>query len=247
MTSDDLPPAPSDAATPQPWTGLSLDDQRQMLISLVGFEFGQQPEQQVDLIRASRRRYAARFVRQAGINSHHNVLEIGSGCGFGTGLLAQRAASVIACDISPAYLDYARQECQQYQTIQFRHIENRSLHGINDHSIDAVVSISVFIHLNLYDIYWYLLECHRVLKPGGRVCFDFSDEHMLFRTNLLRRQRQAMQDQVFLEHCQDYRSDHHQLFALLQWNSEEGICQVAKRCGFRRVNRYSARLLLSKR
>lgn len=235
-----------DTVAPQAWVGLSVDDQRQLLISLIGYQFGDQPEQHIDAIRASRRRYAARFLRQARINRRQHVLEIGSGCGFGTGLLAEQAASVTACDISPAYLSYARQQCQHYDNIRFLHIDNRSLQGVEADSMDAVISISVFIHLNLYDIYWYLQACHRVLKPGGRVCFDFSDEHMLFQSRPWRRQRQAVHDQVFLDHSQDYRRDHCQLFALLQWNSEQGICQVAKQCGFRRVNRFSTRLLLQR-
>jgi hypothetical protein len=55
-----------------------------------------------------------------------------------------------------------------------------------------------------------------------------------------------LHDQAFLDHSMDYRRDHRQLFALLQWNSEQGICQVARQCGFRRVNRYSTRLLFSR-
>lgn len=236
-----------DVSAAQPWVGLSLDNQRQMLISLIGHEFGEHPEQHIDAIRASRRRYAGRFLRQARVNRHQHVLEIGSGCGFGTGLLAEKAASVTACDISSAYLSYARQQCQQYENIRFLQINNRDLSAIEDNSMHAVISISVFIHLNLYDIYWYLQACRRVLKPGGKVCFDFSDEHMLFQSRPLRRQGLAVHDQVFLDHCRYYQEDHRQLFALLQWNSEQGICQVAEHCGFRRVNRYSTRLLFSKR
>jgi len=240
-------PISADETLDEAWVGLSLDDQRQMLISLIGYQFGEQPEQHVDAIRASRRRYAARFARQAGIKKSHRVLEIGSGCGFGTGLLAERSAVVTACDISPAYLSYARLQCQQYDNVCFLQIDNRSLQAIETGSMDAVISISVFIHLNLYDIYWYLQECRRVLSRGGRVCFDFSDEHMLFQSRPWWRRRQALHDQVFLDHSKDYRRDHRQLFALLQWNSEQGICQVAKQCGFRRVNRYSTRLLLQRR
>jgi ubiquinone/menaquinone biosynthesis C-methylase UbiE len=42
------------------------------------------------------------------------------------------------------------------------------LTGVKDESVDAVFSYDVFIHLQHWDIYNYLCEVRRVLRPGGR-------------------------------------------------------------------------------
>lgn len=41
-----------------------------------------------------------------------------------------------------------------------------------DHSIDTIISFHFFMHLDAEKIQTILKECHRVLKPGGRIIFD---------------------------------------------------------------------------
>ena len=88
----------------QAWVRLDKEDIRKMLVSLVGDRFGERPEERLDDIREERARYAKKFIRLASIKPSDHVLELGSGCGFGTGALAAGAKQVTACDISPAYL-----------------------------------------------------------------------------------------------------------------------------------------------
>lgn len=228
------------------WVNLSPDDERELLIALVGNTFGDQPQQHIDVIRASRSRFARKFVRMAGIKITDNVLEIGSGCGFGTRLLAEKAARVEACDISPAYLAYAQKECADLENIEFSRIRSRSLAGFDDDSIDAVVSVSVFIHLNLYDMYWYFREIVRVLKADGRLCFDFADSDKLFQSDLLRPKNGRARATFFTEQAEHYLDDPKQLFQLMQWNSRHGIINVADHCGLRYVRRRGDRLLFKK-
>ncbi len=228
------------------WVDLSPDDERQLLLALVGNTFGDQPQQHVKVIRASRSRFARKFVRMAAIKKTDTVMEIGSGCGFGTRLLAEKAARVLACDISPAYLAYAEKECAKLANIEFSRIHSRSLASFEDSSIDAVVSISVFIHLNLYDMYWYFREIVRVLKAGGRLCFDFADSDKLFRPDMLRPKNSHARATFFTEQAEHYLGDPKQLFQLMQWNSMHGIVNVAENCGLRYVRRRGDRLLLKK-
>ncbi len=240
--------APDEIISQQPaaWVDLPADDQHQLLLALVGTTFGQQPEQQLKLIRASRARFARRFVRMAAVSKHHTVLEIGSGCGFGTRVLAAKATRVLACDISPAYLSYARHECADLNNIEFIQTHSRSLTVLADQSVDVVISISVFIHLNLYDIYWYCREIARVLKPEGRLCFDFADSDKLFRRDWLRPANGRSRDHFFVEQAGHYLDGPTDLPQLMQWNSLRGILNVARRCGLRLVRRRSDRLLFKK-
>ena len=81
------------------WVDLGTDDVRELLVALVGYRFGHQPEKRLDEIRKERFSFMEKFINMAGIVSSDTVLELGSGCGFGTRALAQKAAKVIACDI----------------------------------------------------------------------------------------------------------------------------------------------------
>ena len=100
------------------------------------------------------------------------------------------------------------------------------------------MSISVFIHFNLYDIYLYFLEFKRVLKAGGRVVFDFADSHRLAGGL----HSKVLIDQ-FLEHAPYYKQVPSNLPGLVQWNSGKGIRGAAKLAGFRQVKRRGHRLL----
>ena len=224
------------------WVGLTNEDFREMLIALVGFRFGTEPETRLDEIRIEREAYAGRFLKMAGIGPDDTVLELGSGCGFGTRAVAKVAKKVLACDISEAYLAYARQELEEFDNIEFRHVQSRDLSTIADRSVDKVVSISVFIHFNLYDVYLYFLQFKRILKQRGRVVFDFADAHRLaggFHSKTLIDQ--------FLEHAPYYRDMPSNLPGLVQWNSAKGIKGAAKLAGFRLIRQRGHRLLFKRR
>ncbi|MGD9265683.1 MAG: class I SAM-dependent methyltransferase [Lysobacterales bacterium] len=220
------------------WVGLDIENIREMLIALIGFRFGDEPEKHIDEIRAEREAYAEGFLKLVGVGKNDTVLELGSGCGFGTRALARRAQRVLACDISEAYLSFARQELEGLDNIEFHHVESRDLSQFPDDSVDAIVSISVFIHFNLYDIYLYFLEFKRVLKAGGRVVFDFADSHRLAGGL----HSKVLIDQ-FLEHAPYYKQVPSNLPGLVQWNSGKGIRGAAKLAGFRQVKRRGHRLL----
>ena len=224
------------------WVGLTNEDIREMLVALVGFRFGTEPETRLDEIREEREAYADRFLKMAGVRSDDTVLELGSGCGFGTRAVASMAKNVLACDISDAYLSYARQELEDLDNIEFHHVQSRDLSNIADNSVDKVVSISVFIHFNLYDIYLYFLQFKRILKPGGRVVFDFADSHRLAGGL----HSKTLIDQ-FLEHAPYYRDAPSNLPGLVQWNSAKGIKGAAKLAGFRLARQRGHRLLFESR
>jgi len=220
------------------WVDLNKEDFRGMLINLIGDRFGPRPEEHLDLIRKERAQYAMRFIKMAGVRQTDIVLDLGSGCGFGTATIARHASEVIACDISPAYLEYARRECTDLGNIQFHAIKNHDLSPADDHSVDAVISMAVFIHLNLYDIYQYFEEFSRVLKPGGKVLIDFADMNRLFSPIPNR-----SQNQQFLSHAKFYRENPGTLAELVQWNSARGIKGIARSLGFRFIKRRGHKLM----
>jgi SAM-dependent methyltransferase len=52
-------------------------------------------------------------------------------------------------------------------------ISGPRLPEVDDESVDAVVAHGVFEHLDLDEIYWFLVEFARVLRPGGVCSFNF--------------------------------------------------------------------------
>lgn len=224
------------------WEDLDPADLRNLLVSLIGYRFGDRPEEHIDEIRAERAAYARGFVRLARIGASDRVLDLGSGCGFGTAEIARHAGSVLACDISPAYLEFARRECAALDNVSFQQVGSRDLTPVTDGSVDAVISMAVFIHLNLYDIACYLNEFRRILRPRGRVAFDFADADRLFS-----RLRPHGNDALFREHTGYYREDPATLPKLLQWNSAKAITAVARDAGFHRTGRRGHRLVFERR
>jgi SAM-dependent methyltransferase len=222
------------------WVDLSESDLHDMLIHLIGYRFGEKPEQRLDEIREERARYMGRFIKLTGVKTGDTVLEIGSGCGFGTRALAKAAGQVIACDISPAYLDFARRELKDLGNIRFELIKSRDLGAIADASVDKVVSSAVFIHLNLYDIYLYFLEFKRILKPGGKVTFDFANMHLLTGGW---RSKQAKDE--FLSLADHYKKFPSSIAGLVNWNSARGIRGAAKLAGFKRTRRISDKMVFA--
>ncbi|MGE0269146.1 MAG: class I SAM-dependent methyltransferase [Candidatus Omnitrophota bacterium] len=94
------------------------------------------------------------------------VLELGCGVGYFTEYLAQSGANIIANDISPDLLEVARNRVTS-SNVTFK-LENAYELSYRDAEFDAVIGSSVLHHL---DIEKALIECHRVLKPGGGISF----------------------------------------------------------------------------
>ncbi len=208
------------------WVDLSEDNIRALLIALIGLDFGHEPEKRIPEIKESRKAFANHIADQCRVTADDSVVDLGSGCGFGTYWLARRAKHVHACDISPAYLSFAARECAALGNISYHHIESRSLDGIADTSIDVVCSMSVFIHLNLYDIYWYFAEFARILRPGGRIWIDVADPESLdLKTP-------NTQGGYFLAHAKDYKRRPDSLPGLMQWNSARSAVLIASHFGF---------------
>ena len=92
------------------------------------------------------------------------VLEVGSGEGYGIMELAPKSDHYIAVD---KYNTEISDELKKANNITFIQAEVPPLKGIEDNSIDFVVTFQVIEHIK--DDEMFLQEIHRVLKPGGKV------------------------------------------------------------------------------
>lgn len=105
------------------------------------------------------------------------VVEIGCGVGRLTRVLAERAAWVIALDVSAEMLALAREKNPALENVEWVHGDGVSLAGIGDGAADKVVSHVVFQHIPDPQItLGYIREVGRVLKPGGVTAIHVSND-----------------------------------------------------------------------
>ncbi len=108
--------------------------------------------------------HAARYAFAARVAGGRRVLDAGCGAGYGAADLASEAREVLAIDIAPEAIEYAR---AHYPGANLR-FEQASCLKIPapDASFDLVVAFEIIEHLS--DWRTFLIEVRRVLSPGGR-------------------------------------------------------------------------------
>lgn len=112
-----------------------------------------------------------KMLEMAGLSSGHRVLDIAAGAGEQSITTAKKVGTtgyVLATDISPNILEYAKQMAEQ---AGLNNIETKVMDGENltldDETFDAVISRVGLIYFP--DQQKALKEMLRVLKPGGKV------------------------------------------------------------------------------
>jgi SAM-dependent methyltransferase len=107
-----------------------------------------------------------------GTLSHDIVLEIGCGVARIGRHVAPLCQRWIGCDVSANMLRFAAGRLHDLSNVELREISGYHLQGVADASCDVVYRMVVFIHLETWDRYNYVLEAARVLRPGGRLYVD---------------------------------------------------------------------------
>ncbi len=131
------------------------------------------------------------------IGASDSVLEIGCGVGRLTRVLAARATSVQALDVSERMLELAMEHNPQLDNVEWILGDGTTLAPIESGSIDSCVSHVVFQHIPDPAItLGYIAEIGRVLRPGGWAAFQISNDAQVHRHRplgaLLKLQLQAL-------------------------------------------------------
>ncbi len=92
------------------------------------------------------------------------ILDLGCGSGYGSYRIAHHAEKVQAVDVSADAVSYARHR-YPHPNLTFSQISPQAPLPFDDESFDVVLSFQVIEHVTDEDA--YLLQAHRVLKPGG--------------------------------------------------------------------------------
>jgi SAM-dependent methyltransferase len=115
-------------------------------------------------------RWSAEQVRAAlDIGPNDRVLELGCGIGRIGRELAPRCRHWTGVDISENMIAYAGQRMAELENVTFHQLQRSSLEMLEDDSIDKAYSIAVFCHMDKEDLYLYMQELNRVVRPGGAI------------------------------------------------------------------------------
>ncbi|HKS47221.1 MAG TPA: class I SAM-dependent methyltransferase [Amycolatopsis sp.] len=109
------------------------------------------------------RRHEAAYLALLPYCAGATVLEAGCGEGYGAGLIAERAGHVLALDYDEATTVHVARRYPRLWTVR----GNLAFLPLASSTVDVVANFQVLEHL--WDQAAFLAECHRVLRPGGRL------------------------------------------------------------------------------
>lgn len=99
-----------------------------------------------------------------------DVLELGCGGGKFSQRLAPRVRSLICADISPQMIEQTRQELAARgvgDNVDFCVLNGVDFSGVPNASVDFIFSYDVQLHMQPQNVFSYMLDAQRVLRPGG--------------------------------------------------------------------------------
>lgn len=112
------------------------------------------------------------YLEVARLDRSSRVLEIGCGLARVGRELAPHVGEWHGADISAGMLARARERLDGLPNVHLHELSDVTLGSFGDGSFDFVYATTVFMHLDKEDLYQYVLETFRVLKPGGQAFFD---------------------------------------------------------------------------
>ena len=108
-----------------------------------------------------------------------NVLEIGTGSGYGIELLSSKADKFLTIDKFESTV--GAEASKTIDNVDFRQMNVPPLTGLDDNQFDYVVSFQVIEHIKKDTA--FVKEIHRVLKPGGKFIHTTPNKKMSLSRN----------------------------------------------------------------
>ena len=110
--------------------------------------------------------------KHVAIKKTDTVLEIGCGAGRTGKALSPLCKKWIGVDSSSNMVKLAANALGLLDNIELIHTNGYNLSEVKDETIDVVYCTIIFMLLDEWDRFNYIVEAYRVLKPGGRIYID---------------------------------------------------------------------------
>lgn len=123
--------------------------------------------QSEEVVQHTGRWSAAQVQAALDIGPGDEVLELGCGIGRIGRELAPNCRHWTGVDISENMIHHAGERLGHLENVSFHRLERSNLEMLEDNSIDKAYSIAVFCHMDKEDLYLYMQELNRVVRPGG--------------------------------------------------------------------------------
>jgi cyclopropane fatty-acyl-phospholipid synthase-like methyltransferase len=194
--------------------------------------FGIHPSD-LDLIAKNRRQRADHIAALLDIRPNDVVLDLGSGMGFMAERLAPRCLQLHCADVSETYLADCRDRVAQFSNVETHLISYADLRALDGKGVSKMYAALLFIHVNFYDLTYYLSEAHRILNAGGLCFFDYNDGDVFRYDNEI---------DSFNEHLRYYRTRRLEwVFGCMQMTSGTTLRNLLGQIGFEVVSIHPSR------
>lgn len=204
-----------------PWE--AFQGEREILISVVGHDYGLEPERRFDDILIDRAIHAERLRKWLDLKPSDIVIDLGSGAGLITPSIAPYVRKVYAMDISRPHLEYTAARFKQLglANAETVHMDWCDFSAVKGKGVNKLFCTAVMIHFNLWDIASYLEQIHEVLVPGGLAQIDVCDCDAI----------NVYDDAMWQQQLANYKSFKSAAY-LVTWHSVKTITKIADRIGF---------------
>ena len=155
---------------PEYWNNLARDRET-AYFGVAGKPFGE-PATEASLDRHGEA--SAKIIAQKlALSPEDRVLEVGVGVGRLAKHLAPLCRHFTGVDISANMIGFAQERLAGLDNVLLLPLDASGLRRFPGGCFDKVYIQVVLIHLDREDVFHYLGECCRVLRPGGRAWFQF--------------------------------------------------------------------------
>ncbi len=134
------------------------------VFKFLGDEWGEE-----ELVRFSMETFVSPYIK-----STDTVLEIGPGGGRYTAYVAPFVNRLVCLDVSHLMLERVKRRFAAFPGLLYVKGNGHDLSKITTGAIDFVFAFNVFVQLEFEDLFNYLQEIRRILRPGGKAALHYA-------------------------------------------------------------------------